>query len=102
MGAFGSSIGRPEARRLSASAGRNQNIASLSYDTGGHTRSGRGRAGMRTQSADDHIRIAALTSSDPSLAAHVLKQIAPTVWTACLLLTSEDAETREAFRDVTA
>ena len=57
---------------------------------------------MRTQSADDHVRIAALTSGDPSLAAHFLKQIAPTVWTACLLLTAEEAEAREAFKDVTA
>jgi RNA polymerase primary sigma factor len=57
---------------------------------------------MRTQSADDHVRIAALTSGDPSLAPHVLKRIAPTVWTACLLLTGEEAEAREAFRDVTA
>src|SRR6185503_16599828 len=97
MGAFGSSIGRPEARRLSADAGRNHNIASLPYDAGGHSRPSRGRACMRTQSADDHVRVAALTSGDPSLAAHFLKQIAPTVWTACLLLTAEEAEAREAF-----
>lgn len=102
MGAFGSSIGNPEARRLSAAAGRNRNIASFTYDTGSHGRPNHGRGTMRTQSADDRVRIAALTGGDPSLAAHFLKQIAPTVWTACLLLTGEDGEAREAFRDVTA
>ena len=100
MAAFGSSIGHPESRRLSADAGRNRSTPSFTYDSGGHGRPIRGR--MRTQSADDRVRIAALTGGDPSLAAHFLRQIAPTVWTACLLLTEGESDAREAFRDVTA
>ena len=101
MGAFGSSIGPPSARRLKAGGERNRGFLPFTYYNGNGRPSG-GREDMRTQDTDIRVRIEALTGGDPSLAALFLKEIAPTVWTACSLLTGGDAEAREAFLEIIA
>jgi RNA polymerase primary sigma factor len=52
---------------------------------------------MTTEGSDDRARVASLLPGDPAHVARFLKDISPTVWAACCLLTADDAEASEAF-----
>jgi DNA-directed RNA polymerase specialized sigma24 family protein len=52
---------------------------------------------MGIDAAGTRARIADLRSGDPEAIARFLEDVAPTVWTACTLLTADAAQAREAF-----
>jgi RNA polymerase primary sigma factor len=95
MGAFGSSIGPPEARPADRS------LLPFAYYKDDSGRPSDGRGGMKTQDIAA-IGMAALAGGDPVLAAQLLKEIAPTVWASCSLLSANDSDAREAFLETMA
>jgi RNA polymerase primary sigma factor len=57
---------------------------------------------MITQDCDNRARIAALRGGDTRSARQFLEDIAPIVWTACMLLSADDGQAREAFVETMA
>src|SRR6266436_5252267 len=58
--------------------------------------------GLKSEPADDFVRLVALRAANSVHTAQFVKDISATVWKSCCLLTGEDAEAREAFADVMA
>lgn len=96
MGAFGSSIGPPEAPPADRS------LIPFAYYKDNSGRPCIGRGGMKTQDGNAAIGMAALAGGDPVLAARLVKEIAPTVWASCVLLSTGDCDAREAFLEIMA
>ena len=57
---------------------------------------------MTKEGSHDRARVASLLAGDPADVGRFLKDISPTVWAGCCLLTGDDAEASEAFLAVMA
>jgi len=65
-------------------------------------RSGEPPRSVATKHASDLARWTAIRSGDPARAARFIKDISDTVWSACRLLTCDEAEARGVFKDIVA